>query len=858
MFRVGFADAFSKGALLLLLTIVVASCYRDYFLDTRDPYKCDALLNQGQWLESPDNKPYTKWQPSGCMFHQYSAPEIAECSQDGDITIVGDSTVRQIFWALARKIEDDEGWVEEERNKPDNHGDLEYSKGGVHLKFIWDPWLNSTAMFRELTLLEGGVVNETIVNDNVPSNGSYLETGPRRPVTMLIGGGLWYARHMENTSIEAYSQSIDRISLAHDFSDLRTLPQSTEGVGPQVFIAPVIEPLYYMLSPARQSTITPEKISAMNEYLGLLSRAGLNVVWSYAKMMKDQPAAYSMSGLHVMDPVATRMTDVLLNLRCNGKATQHLTYPVNKTCCSSYSSPRWLYFIPTFTLLARLGSIVLSKSRHSALSDSGKGSLQGVTIAIRDLLVVLFFCVLADRTHTLDKIPGVYSTLDYRILLGTITLACLFTIYREPSSPPDSQERRLSEFSGGPRTEHQFLPRIQGDEIRGFMQIFILIYGFLGASDVLDLYELFRVCFAMYLFLLGYGHTMYFLQKRDFSFDRVAIVLVRMNLLAVCLSFVMSRPYLSYYWAPLVSFWFFVVYVTMRVVHYRNDSVAFLVAKIFVSALAVTVVVYVKGPLHLVWLMLKVFFRTDFVIDDWRGHVGTETYIVFVGMLAAVIAFQIVGMFETPPAQRSLSVEVLVDCFDTFRRLFVFCALIIGPLFWITAQSHTKKKDYDWFMPFLSWMPVVSIVILRNSLQFLRTRHCRAFAWVGRMSLELHLLSQHIFLAADGHGTLSLGLGGEKLTVLMGRWKELVLLAPILVWCAWKVSKGTKVLTASITGHAGDEKGNSQARSADHDNELPIPSTQGAMRQDGISSKLRSKRTLIVLMLAIWVAKLCT
>lgn len=42
-------------------------------------------------------------------------------------------------------------------------------------------------------------------------------------------------------------------------------------------------------------------------------------------------------------------------------------------------------------------------------------------------------------------------------------------------------------------------------------------------------------------------------------------VMTRMNLLTVGLCLVMGRPYQFYYFVPLVSFWFVVVYITMAV-----------------------------------------------------------------------------------------------------------------------------------------------------------------------------------------------------------------------------------------------------------------------------------------------------
>ena len=42
-------------------------------------------------------------------------------------------------------------------------------------------------------------------------------------------------------------------------------------------------------------------------------------------------------------------------------------------------------------------------------------------------------------------------------------------------------------------------------------------------------------------------------------------VMFRMNFLVVMLCFVMNRPYQFYYFVPLVSFWFVIMYLTMAI-----------------------------------------------------------------------------------------------------------------------------------------------------------------------------------------------------------------------------------------------------------------------------------------------------
>lgn len=329
-------------------------------------------MTQGRWLDAPQ-EPNTKrsfrnWQAPGCLIHEYKAKDISSCLESQRIVYIGDSTVRQVFWATARKL--DLKGAETEMRVAEKHADLSFVRDNVFVDFIWDPFLNSSRLQDEL--------------------GAYR---PRPPLTtrvlnssqsaaiLLVGGGLWDARHIGVAPLKHFRDSIDKIvstmmsAKPGKTPNYASLTHASEGGAKNVlFLAPVQVPMYESLSPPRAATITPEKIDPMNDYLQQLSEhQGADVLWSYSLMTWRVDYAYEESGIHVVHPVANRKADVLLNLRCNAEAAVSTGYPFDRTCCSAYGRVgwvQWLFLVNVFAVLPIVTLITMRGTWRAFASEA--------------------------------------------------------------------------------------------------------------------------------------------------------------------------------------------------------------------------------------------------------------------------------------------------------------------------------------------------------------------------------------------------------------------------------------------------------------------------------------------------------
>lgn len=257
--------------------------------------------------------------------------------------------------------------------------------------------------------------------------------------------------------------------------------------------------------------------------------------------------------------------------------------------------------------------------------------------------------------------------------------------------------------------------------------------------------------------------------------------MVRLNLLTVLLAYTMNTDYMFYYFAPLVSMWYLIIYATLFFGSQYNERTTFLLGKIFLSASFVTCFFKAKWPLEMLFGVLKDIFNIRWSAREWTFRVTLDLWIVYIGMLAALAVIKIREYRLTDRPKWQVAVKAAA-------------AVSVLVLVWFFAFElmQESKFMYNGWHPYISPLPVLAFVVLRNANATLRSASSRAFMFVGKCSLELFIMQYHFWLAGDTKGVL--------LVVPGTKWRPInfVLTSFIFVYLCHRVANATGEVTKIV------------------------------------------------------------
>ncbi|XP_050049106.1 N-acetylneuraminate (7)9-O-acetyltransferase isoform X3 [Dermacentor andersoni] len=633
-----------------------------YGIDT-----CKWLLSDGRF------QGYHVWQPYGCMLHTYTNAESRMCLRyiaywggKNHIVFVGDSRIRQLYWAFVQQVQPSPVSAPQQA-----HRDLRYEEKDLHLivEFLWRP------------LMDG----------SLRSAGARWLQRAQRPALIVLGSGTWAIKQSNGSRamLAEYAANVSRLVPLFDR------------------LANGSRVLWMLQDPVQADRLSPSRRAISNELIDAYNQAAVHAlrhssveIWSSIRLISEGYPGDSPDGLHTGPLAVNYAIQILTNMYCN----DHMNYN-DGTCCSSPEPITWLQTI-TFTSFAivLLLSLALEVRQHM-WPTSDYSPLQSVLQQLSRLGLIMAYFFVCDRTNFFMRENKYYTHLNFFLPVAYVFALGLF--FTEETQ------------------QTQVLHRDQTDEWKGWMQLVLLVYHMTGASQVLPVYVHVRALVSAYLFLVGYGHFSYFWHQADFGLLRLARVLFRTNLLVVLLCLGMNRPYQFYYFVPLVSFWFLVVAATLGSLPRVSAASAeanplhhlYVVLK-FVGLFSVLTVLY----------MSEVFFEKIFVTRPWKALFVT-----------------------TDDSIKEWWFRWKIDRY--FYTTFAFVC--------------RSKPDCNEVHAYVSFVPILSYIILRNISGLLRTRYSTFFAWFGKISLELFIAQYHIWLAADTHGVLVLVPGYPVLNVMV-------------------------------------------------------------------------------------------
>ena len=259
--------------------------------------------------------------------------------------------------------------------------------------------------------------------------------------------------------------------------------------------------------------------------------------------------------------------------------------------------------------------------------------------------------------------------------------------------------------------------------------------------------------------------------------------MIRLNLLPIALAYGMNTNYLSYYFSPLVSMWFLIIYTTMAIGKGFNDRSAFLVVKFVASMILVTVIMSQEWILEAFFRWLERLCGIRWAATEWAFRVKLDLWIVYFGMFAALayIKFRELRLMDHPR-------------WPFVHRVSVVVSALVLLWFFIFELTQPSKFTYNTWHPYVSVLPIGAFVILRNANAILRSASSRLFAFIGTCSLETFIIQFHFWMAADTKGLLLVVPGTD--------WRPInMLISTIMfIWLSHKVAGATGELTNWFCG----------------------------------------------------------
>ncbi|KAJ7092646.1 Cas1p 10 TM acyl transferase domain-containing protein [Mycena epipterygia] len=166
-----------------------------------------------------------------------------------------------------------------------------------------------------------------------------------------------------------------------------------------------------------------------------------------------------------------------------------------------------------------------------------------------------------------------------------------------------------------------------------------------------------------------------------------------------------------------------------------NGRTPILVFKLICSASLVAWLMRQSWSLETVFELLHRFCGINWSAREWGFRVNLDLYIVYAGQFTALAVIKIREHGLTEPPQWPFLTKLAIGVSASVLLWFFSFELL-----------QESKFTYNAWHPWISWLPILMFVVLRNANASLRSASSHAFVLIGTCSPETFVIQYHVFL----------------------------------------------------------------------------------------------------------------
>jgi len=343
-----------------------------------------------------------------------------------------------------------------------------------------------------------------------------------------------------------------------------------------------------------------------------------------------------------------------------------------------------------------------------------------------------------------------------------------------------------------PPKKAKLLSREQSEEWKGWMQVAFVMYHYTNSTPT---YPLIRALVSAYVWMTGFGHSIFCWKTGEFSVKRFAKSMWRMNFLVVLLSTATGTPWILYYVVALHSVYFMMVYfslwVGVKVASIRHAEKDSTMSKVVAIATMLTMCIIVWEVAGSYDAALGPFFKWAFgpFFDQYfLFRTGMDRYSAVFGMMYAAVHPNLVK--RNWPHRGSFTACTLA------LQAVVFAGLAAAWLVvWATEYDTDSRTGYQDLHPYVGMLWVPGYIMIRNCTPWLTARVSRPMMFFGKHSLELYLLQFHLLLNRQSESILLI-IPDEEYALT-----NMVLAVALLCLAAPPAFTGTAKVLQAVSAH---------------------------------------------------------